>query len=75
MEGGECTVFLRHPEGKGSRIQIDDTSVTQMESQPNRKKGKMDVGYILDSEMSKSFPPVVLSNLLDLRKEMDELKI
>lgn len=46
-----------------------------MESQPNRKKGKMDVGYILDSEMSKSFPPVVLSNLLDLRKEMDELKI
>lgn len=43
--------------------------------QPNRKKGKMDAGHSLDSEKSKTFPSVILSNFLDLREEIDELKI
>lgn len=35
----------------------------------------MDASYSLDSEKSKSVSPLVLSNLPDLREEMDELKI
>lgn len=78
MEGGEFTIFLSNPGGNGSRIQIDGRSIMQLESQlfliPTIRE-EMDAGYSLDSEKSKSFSPLVLSNLLDLREEMDELKI
>lgn len=77
-ECGEFTIFLSNPEGKDSRIYIDGRSIRQMESQlfftPTRRE-KMIAGYSLDCEKSKRVSSLVLSNLLDLREEMDELKI
>lgn len=68
----------KQPEGKDSRIYIDGRSIRQMESQlfftPTRRE-KMIAGYSLDCEKSKRVSSLVLSNLLDLREEMDELKI